>query len=348
MAQALPTVHFVAGVPRGGTTFLLRRLHQHPEVMGFGESAFFGNNWVEPGPGGVLDAAQLALVADRLLANPLNSNLRRPDDPTGRPGWIDHIDSAVAHERLRSLFGAVQVPIEPGDLFRRVCGMLADGSGASVVVEKTPHHVRHVDRILRAVPEAKMVIVIRDPYDFLLSYKHAGERRSEERRAVDDRLWHPLGVGLLWRSYVRAAEAARREHPDRVMVVRLEEVSEAPAESMARILTFLGLPTADVLAGAPVRDNSSFSGRRPELAAGDVAAFNALGRRDAVRAGYAVRRSGAGPICVLRMIAGLVPWVVRNVASAHRRTDVGLLRYARSALFRGRQGLNPQTRRDRR
>ncbi len=48
------------------------------------------------------------------------------------------------------------------------------------------------------------------------------------------------------------------------------------------------------------------------------------------------------------MIAGLVPWAVPNVASAHRGMDVGLLSYARTALFRGRQGLNPRTRWDRR
>ena len=61
--------HFVVGMPRAGTTFLVRSLNQHPRVVSFGESRFWGNDWVEPGPDGY-DRAQLETVIERLAANP--------------------------------------------------------------------------------------------------------------------------------------------------------------------------------------------------------------------------------------------------------------------------------------
>ncbi len=85
-----------------------------------------------------------------------------------------------------------------------------------------------------------------------------------------------------------------------MLVFRLEEVAEAPVESMASIVTPSGLPTADVLADAPVRDNSSFAGRHPELASGDVAAFYALGRRDALGAAMPC----GGPVLVPSVYCG--------------------------------------------
>jgi hypothetical protein len=321
-------------MPRGGTTFLLRRLHQHPDVMGFGESRFFGNDWVEPEAEGLLRADQVELVGRRLAANPLNSNLPNPDDPPGRAGWIDHLDAVSAQERLAELFAARSGPITPGDLFREVCATLVEGSGANTVVEKTPQHLRHVDRVLAQVPDAKILVVLRDPYDFLLSYKHAGARRSEERREVDEMLWQATGVSLLWRSYYRAAAAAEARFGDRIKVVRLEDVSADPQASFREILDFLELVQYDVLEGAPERDNSSFSAERPSLEDSDVAAFNTVARRDAERAGYAVRPSGLGPLRSAYASAGVIPWAVRNARAANQRTDGGLWRYARAAVLR--------------
>ena len=62
-----------------------------------------------------------------------------------------------------------------------------------MAVEKTPHHVRHVDRIRRHVPDARFVIMIRGPEEFLLSYKHKGDTKPDEIRAWADLRWQSVG-----------------------------------------------------------------------------------------------------------------------------------------------------------
>lgn len=330
-------LHFVVGMPRGGTTFVLRRLHQHPDVLAFGESRFFGNDWVAPDDDGWWDDERLAKVRAQLLANPLDSNLPRPHDPRDRPGWIDHIDSDEADRRLEQMFDEIEAPVRPGEVYAGLCDALAEGSGASVVIEKTPHHLRHVDRLLRHVPDARVLVILRDPYDFLLSYKHARDRRADAaRRQAEAVMWQPTGVALLWRSYWRAARDASQRFGAQVQIVRLEDIRDAPEREMAEVLDFLGLAAHDVLAGAPARDNSSFRGERPELSAGEIAAFNLVAAGDATEAGYEVRSSGLGRVRAVVASAGVIPWAMKNVAEARRRTDGGLLRYARDAVLRRR------------
>ena len=336
MTDAHLDVHFLVGMPRGGTTFLLRRLQQHPEVLAFGESRFFGNEWVEPEEDGCLDRARLDTVRDRLLANPLNSNLPRPDDPKDRPGWIDHIDSSDATVRLEELFSRLEAPVTNAEVFREVCVELARGSGATTVIEKTPHHLRHVGRLVENFPQARILVVLRDPYDFLLSYKFSKNRRldDEERRATDEMLWQATGVSLLWRSYLRAAVSAQERFGDAVRIVRLEDVRDNARTELDSIQAFFGLEPHDLLAGAPARDNSSFTGERPRLQPSEIAAFNAVAARDAERGGYQVVDSGLGRLRSAVATLGVVPWAIRNARSAAQRTDGGIWRYARSAVLR--------------
>ena len=182
------------------------------------------------------------------------------------------------------------------------------------------------------MPDARVVVVLRDPYDFLLSYKFAHQRRED--RAAEEVMWHPTGISMLWRSYWRAAADARDRFGDRVLVTRLEDIRDDGAAQFDSMLDFLDLAPYDVMAGAPERDNSSFSGDRPELDPGDIAAFNLVAKRDALAAGYQVRASGLSWLGTARASAGVVPWALRNARAARQRTDGGLIAYAKAALFR--------------
>ncbi|MDA0296654.1 MAG: sulfotransferase [Planctomycetota bacterium] len=49
----------IVGMPRGGTTAMMRALNADDRVAAFGETLFWGRAWVEPLQDGGLDAPRL-------------------------------------------------------------------------------------------------------------------------------------------------------------------------------------------------------------------------------------------------------------------------------------------------
>ena len=68
----------IVGMPRGGTTAMMRALNADQRIAAFGESLFWGRAWVEPLQSGGLNATQLARIAELLRKKALT--------PRGDPG----------------------------------------------------------------------------------------------------------------------------------------------------------------------------------------------------------------------------------------------------------------------
>ncbi len=91
-------------------------------------------------------------------------------------------------------------------------------------VEKTPMHVRLIDRIFAYVPDAKIIFVVRDGRDVTASLrKRFGEFETGLKRWVEDN-----HLGLAW-----------KDDP-RVLTVRYEDLVKNYQETMPRICTFIG------------------------------------------------------------------------------------------------------------
>ncbi len=91
-------------------------------------------------------------------------------------------------------------------------------------VEKTPMHVRLIDRIFARYPDSKVLFVIRDGRDVTVSMrKRFGDFETGLRRWVDDNR-----LGLAW-----------ADDP-RVMRVRYEDLVKQYDEIMPRICAFIG------------------------------------------------------------------------------------------------------------
>ena len=90
-------------------------------------------------------------------------------------------------------------------------------------VEKTPMHVRLIDRIFSSFPEARVLLVIRDGRDVSVSFrKRFGDFESGLERWVEDNR-----LGLAW-----------RDDP-RVMIVRYEDLVQRYDETMPGICAFI-------------------------------------------------------------------------------------------------------------
>lgn len=212
-----PTLgRFIVGMPRAGTMAMVRALSRDPEVAAFGETLFFGRNWIEPGPDGRIDRAGIERLATSFSGLKLQ--------PVGPDGMWPEFD--VVADRIASDLRAAEGPSTPGELFGRVTNAVLSLTGRSYWVEKTPHHMMYLDRILEYLPDSRFVVMVREPKAFLQSYKQQGDRMSGVVQKRFHQLYHPAAASLVAK---RTCETVlRASDREQTLLVRLEDLTAEP------------------------------------------------------------------------------------------------------------------------
>ena len=226
--EAGTPVFFVVGYQKSGTTWLMRMLDAHPEILCRGEGRFFGA-W-----------RQKSLVRSEALRPP-SSLLYAMRDAEYLRLWIERSvwsrnDSAEEH-----LDNLARIAV---DYF--LLGELAK-TGKRLVGDKSPLLTPEtVEEISRVYPEARVVHIIRDGRDAAVSAAHHSRnfgRRAGERPAGES-LFEEARIRKLaadWNARVgRTVEDGPRLFGDRYAEVRYEDLLTSPAEEMERLLRFLG------------------------------------------------------------------------------------------------------------
>ena len=294
----------IVGMPRGGTTAMMRALNADQRIAAFGESLFWGRAWVEPLQGGGLSATQLARIAELLRKKALT--------PRGDPGGLSENGRDLSATAADAVL-AMPVGSQPVEVFEAIGDAIAKKAGRHIWVEKTPHHLQHLDRIFAAMPDARVIVMLRSPAAFLRSYKHQGDRKSPEIKKVFHRLYHPMLASLVCRRGLQEAIRSSKRWPDALMMVRLEEVREDPVGVMGRIRAHLDLPDfSDVQFE---QANSSFEGvaQKPSpLSPVETTWLRLLVGRDARRLEMPLPDRRIIPMRFLLSVAALLPWAVRN------------------------------------
>jgi hypothetical protein len=95
---------------------------------------------------------------------------------------------------------------------------------------KTPTNTENVDRLARAFPDARFIIIVRDPRDVAMSWRRRWDR--------DERLTAAKWEGRLARGRAHLA----RLPADRHLVVRYEDILDDLEAACRAICGFLGLP----------------------------------------------------------------------------------------------------------
>ncbi|MBZ0253768.1 MAG: sulfotransferase, partial [Candidatus Methylomirabilis sp.] len=148
--------------------------------------------------------------------------------------WLEAQDHTPAYEYLRRLLLLLQWQ-ETGDRWAL----------------KTPHHMEHLETLLRVFPEARVLQTHRDPMTTLASFcsmiAHAWGIMSDR---VD-----PLEVGRHWgakivRMLERSMEAREKADPARFLDVSYYDLMEDPMRETRRIYDFLGAPLTPEAEGA--------------------------------------------------------------------------------------------------
>jgi hypothetical protein len=119
------------------------------------------------------------------------------------------------------IFHHTRSQAEIEDWWHRVCNQ-AQGRR---VLEKTPRHVRHLGRVFKHFPQAKIVCLVRDGRDVSCSILR---RTGQFHRGV-----------IRWRQDNRHI-LSFRNHPS-IKIVRYEDLVTAPSSTLRSLCVFLGL-----------------------------------------------------------------------------------------------------------
>jgi hypothetical protein len=212
---------FIVGSPRSGTTWLQAMLASHPNVATGPETAFFKT----------AAAMEEAFVEE----------VPRP--------------AGLAQYWTREEFYAALA-----DLFHRATAKVPAPDGpCRTFVEKTPEHCYFARLIVRCLPGARFIHLLRDG-------RHVVSSLLRAAREWDSR--SPTGsaavAGEVWARSVRAAHGipALLSDPEDFREVRYEELRQSPHEQLRRLLTWLDLPADAALVDDIVARNELEKVRR--------------------------------------------------------------------------------------
>ncbi len=267
---------FVLGLQRSGTTWLATLLGGHPDVacveaedhFGIHESIFFSH--FARAYGDLADDACFARFAR------------------------DFIDSDYyILTELEASFLWQRRPRGYAEAFRAVMDEVARRRGASLWVEKSPHHTLLADDLARLFPDSRFIGVVRGVQGQVRSRVYAPGRDPGSYPGRASPILAGCAASALYRRFLRGFDA-RHGSSGRTLMVAFEDLVADKAAVMRRVADFLGAAYLPVLTEERFGRNSSF-----DSAAEKRRAFSAADRA-LVALGH-----GLASLTPLSVLAGL-------------------------------------------
>lgn len=309
---------FIVGNSRSGTTMLGRVLGNHPQVHTFGELHFF-EQWVDAAT--VRERTAWSLGRREALLERLLTTAREGLFHKVTPGRYD-----ADIEHVLAAAGAN----DPVSVYAAFLGFEARRHGKQVPCEQTPRYLFYTGEILQAFPGARIVNMVRDPRDVMLSQKNKWRRRSFGARNIPRRevlrAWvnyHPYTIARLWTAAVRAGR--RFEGHPRFMTMQFEELLSHPDAAVRSLCSFVGISYEPNMLDVP-QVGSSAGRDRPErkginaersgswrnggLTAVELAVCEAVSAEDMRVLGYA---PAARPVPFVRRAASMALFGVKAI-----------------------------------
>lgn len=248
---------FVVGNSRSGTTMMGRILGNHPDVFTFGELHFFGQLWSPVHPY-ELNRSEAEALAAKLFC-------------LQREGYRTHGDSkSFLDEASKFCEVFSEQPIAPADLFSSFLYYAAARNSKTIPCDQTPRNVFYIDVILKSYPHAKIINMIRDPRDVLLSQKRKWKRRflggtdlSIKESFRDWVNYHPITISKIWHTAVTAAD--RFIDHDNVTTIYFEQLLASPETTVENICDFVGINYSTTMLQVPQVGSSVNADKPTEL-----------------------------------------------------------------------------------
>ena len=207
-----PTLFFIGGMVKSGTTWLRLLLDAHPAINCQGEGHFFTS---------LMPRLRSALRDHNKFVNEKNKTIFSGFD--GFP--------LFSERHLKQLLTAAIALI-----------LSERGGGAPIIGEKTPDNVLHFPALAAMFPTARFITITRDGRDCAVSaWFH--NLRLDEAFVRETFPTFADFAGVFAKDWVRSIEAGEKfaaAAPERGLCLSYEALSRAPHDEFARVLRFLG------------------------------------------------------------------------------------------------------------
>lgn len=211
---------FIVGNSRSGTTMLSRIFGNHPETHSFNELHFFGN----------LDGKQLS-----------NADLAKELLDIERSNFLKKVSKDKHWHEINKILINPENPLE---VFQQFLTYETLRNKALVAVCQTPTNIYHLDKILDSFNKVKIINMVRDPRDVLLSQKNKWKRKFlganeipffEMLRARFN--YHPYTISKMWNTAVKRGSLKHKN----IQTIKFEDILQQPEKTIRDLCKFIGL-----------------------------------------------------------------------------------------------------------
>jgi hypothetical protein len=247
---------FICGHPKSGTTLLRAILDSHPQLIVYPDETFYFRGLLPEIK--TLSTEEKSALAERYLLHFFSSDQTTVNENVESDA---NLNSYLRYAKTCNAMRQILTPTDyhhDGDLlsaailaFGQVYNRLS--SETLYWVEKTPYNEHYTNYIYNWWPEARCIHVVRDPRDNYATYHRKHKRLNVEEFAQS---WNAsLSAGLQNR------QVYGKNH---YRLIRYEDLTQNPEESLQEIIAFLGIRDHDLLRkptnnGVPWAGNSMFN-----------------------------------------------------------------------------------------
>ncbi len=211
---------FVVGVGRSGTSLLQSMLHAHPDISMLPESHFLRLYICHP-----YDRWKNQLAGVRAFRSTLATDTK-------------YQRTEIPEEDLLAPFWKRPCAFNLKDVYRRLLRMYRGQENASVVGEKDPRLIDYLPKLKDVCPQARVIHIVRDPRDVLLSRKNA-----EWSSGRPD--W--LHVLIYRAQLARGHRQGKRSFGARYMELRYEDLLSDPERVLRNVSDHVGVTYSDAM-----------------------------------------------------------------------------------------------------
>lgn len=205
---------FIVGTPRSGTTLVRLVLDSHPSIAITPESSFLfraGRIWNR-------------IYGDKLNEKKVGAFIK---DLNSLPQVRDWLPSTCTPERV---IEQCHGDFSWGSVLNCVFDLYAESRQKPRWGDKTPKNLYAVEDIFAKFPDAKIVVVVRDCRDVVMSMQNADFSRST----------HVLAA-LRWQKDAERGRELIEKYGDRVFILKYEDLLENPEKEIKTTLEYCGL-----------------------------------------------------------------------------------------------------------